>query len=363
MIIKELVRQRDGNGNDILRTGLILRLVMGILGWAALGVLTGLSTGFFNDLWLIVMFFGISIPLQAFTIFELPFMTRSQIRPVFWARNLSYFSGVAMKSAALLAKSPRGLFVGLYLIEEFLWKAIITLRAWQAGFLGGHWDRKVFDLLWRTGLLACIASFTVLFDQRLPFLFLQSMGQQEWLGSYAVTVSLIDMALLLPISLAAAIFPKVAKAQESEAATYHFERQRMSSCLVWFALAFAIPMHFLAPYILDVLYQGKYPHAENILRGMGWLSVWSFFNVGRFKWFALENALKEWLLLTVLSLGLQAVGLWWLLPSMGLNAILVAMFASQIGASLLLIWHPRVRESLIIFIKSLLGIGLVWRRT
>lgn len=346
VIIKMLVATNLDKKRDVLRTAFLIRLFMGLMGWITLLLVTGSVSGFGSEVWLITVSYGLIIIIQAFTVYELPFMSQMSMGPIVFSRNISYLIGAASKIMAFVKGWSRNVFVGLYAIEETLWKALIYIKAMQWGFTGGNWDSSIAKSLWKSGALAFMASFVVLFDQRLPFLFLESAQNTNWLGSYSVVISLMDMALLLPISLAMALFPKVAQAREEKSSTYLRERQSMSNWLVWSGLAFAIGIYFCAPFILTLLYKGKYDNALSLLRGMGLIAIWNYFNLGRFKWFALEESLNDWLALSVLSLIIQAAALKYFVPTYGLEGIVVSIIVAQVSSSILLIFRPSVRKSL-----------------
>lgn len=351
VIIKHLMGT-DFDRKDVLKTTLLLRLGVGTVGWVIVLLVTGIVSGFGSTAWITAVLFGVTIPLQAFTVYELPFMANMTMKPIFYARNTSYLLGVAGKVGTFWLGLGRSIFIAVYAFEETMWKLLIWLKAWSHGFCGGQWRPQIARSLWSSGLLAFFAVFVALFDQRLAFLVLESHADRSLLGAYAVVVALIDMVTLLPISLAMALFPKVAAAREANPTRYPRERQRMSNVLVWSGVVFAFATYLAAPLILTLLYQGKYDHALPLLRWMGVVSVWTFFNIGRFKWFALEGALGDWLALALLSLVLQAAALAYLVPSHGLAGVALGLLVGQLGASLVLSFRPCVRESGAIFLKA-----------
>jgi O-antigen/teichoic acid export membrane protein len=351
VIIKLLVGNTHDR-RDILRTALLLRLGLGTVGWLVVTLLTGFSTGFGSTTWITCALFGVSIPLQAFTVYELPFMAKMAMKPVFVARNTSYLVGVFAKVAVFWQSWSRSVFVATYTLEEVMWKALIFLKAHAHGFSGGQWRPEIAKALWSSGLLAFLASFVALFDQRVAFLVLESHSDGQLLGAYAVVIALFDMLTLLPVSLAMALFPKVASAKGTSPAEYQRERQKMSNLLVWSGVFLSVSVYFAAPMILTLLYHGKYDHALPLLRGMGFTSVWTFFNIGRFKWFAIENALGDWLCLSLVSLVLQMVMLKHIVPLYGLNGVAVSLAVGQLGASVLMSPRKVVRSSWMIFLRA-----------
>lgn len=353
VIIKLLVGARDQEEKrDVLKTALLLRLGIGFVGWVALALITGYISGTDSDVWITSVIFGSTILLQAFTVYELPFYAQMTMRPIFFVKSTSYLAGAFAKFVAFFSNWNRFIFVGLYGVEDVLWKGLLLHKSKQWGFLGGKWNGTIARLLWNSGLLAFLATFISLFDQRLAFLHLESFEDGGYLGAYSVIVSLMDMAVLLPMSLATALYPKVASAQEHHTSTYLAARQKMSNTLVWAGLGFACAVYVCAPYILALLYQGKYDYTQDMLRGMGFVSIWTFFNIARFKWFALEHNLKDWLALSLLSLLLQAFALGYFVPTHGLLGVVMGIATGQLGASLLLSFRPSVRQSWRVFLGA-----------
>lgn len=274
------------------------------------------------------------------------------MKPVFYARNTSYFVGVSGKILALLNSWTKTSFILVYALEEAAWKLFVYFLAARNGWSGGIFKKDIASSLWNASLLSFFAAFILLFDQRLPYFFLDHFGDPTMLGQYSVVIALLDIALLVPISLSTAMFPSVAEGKNKGHAEYMYHRQHLANWLIWMALVFAIGVFVTAPWMIQLLYAGKYTEVTPILRGMAFTSIISFFNVGRFKWFALDNALRDWIALLLAGILVQSIALYLLIPRYGLNGVVLSALIGQVLPNILLLFRSSIRESIFVLFRT-----------
>ena len=352
IVIREFLSRKVENKKDVLKTVFYMRFGIGLFGLVLMSLISGVVSGFGTELWLWMLIFGCTIPFQAFTVYELPFISEMKMKPVFYARNGSYFVGVTAKVFGLIRQFQKNSFVFIYILEELSWKIFVYVLALKNDFVGGNFSKPIFDIIWRSGFLNLLAGFIILFDQRVPFLMLDYLGHFSLIGQYSVAIALLDIALLIPISLASALFPSVAQGKMESQESYEFHRQVLANWLVWAGLAFALSVYFTSPLIVKFLYGDKYIEVIPFLKGISFSAILSSFNVGRFKWFVLEDRLVEWIQLISLGLGIQAICLYIFIPLYGLQGVIFSCLAGQIMPNLIFVRRRIVRESIYIFFKS-----------
>jgi PST family polysaccharide transporter len=353
LIIHELINADNLSKKDVLFTIRKMRLLIGLIGWVVMLIITGLASGFGTEIWLWMLLFGVTIPLQALTVYELPFMSQMFIKPLFILRSSSYLLGTILKSFALILKLSKGAFVGVYLIEEACWKffafAIASINNWN----GGKYKNEIVELIFKASFLSFVANFIMLFDQRVAFLIIDHTGDKNLLAHFSVVISLIEIVLLIPIAISSAIYPSVVAAKNSNNSQYEKSKIVLSSSIVWCSIFFAASSYFLGPYMINLVYKGKYSAVIPAFQGMAVVTIFSFFNFGRFKWFVLDKSLNDWIALLFLGLVFQSLALYLLLPSQGLMSVVYAVLAGHLFSNGLLIFRPSIKESWKIFLKSL----------
>ena len=352
VIMSELVNKDKSSQKDVLKTTLIIRLLFGFTGWIIMSVLTGIVSGFGSETWIWMTIYGVTIPLQAFAVYEIPLVLNLEIKNIFYARNGSYLLGIAAKSGSLLLNSGKQLFALIYAVEEFFWKIFVTLLAFKSGLKGGVYQQKIASLILKPSLVAFIAAFLTQFDQRLPFLFLEYFTDSAVIGQYSIMISLLDIAILVPISLATAMFPSVVKGMHESHESYKLHRLEMSKWLIRLGIALSILGSVFAPIGIRVLYGGKYTEIIPLFQIFIFSLVFYFFNIGRFKWFVLEGALREWTYLLIAGIIIQSLSLAILVPKYGLQGVVWAVFIGQILPNLILIRFKVVRESMAVLFQS-----------
>lgn len=352
VIMKEMIHKDPSSQKDVLKTTLIIRLMMGFLGWAIMSIISGFVSGFTSDTWFWMFIFGMTIPMQAFTLYEIPLQLDMKMNKIFHARNGSYFVGVIGKTLSLLLGAAKNIFVLVYAIEEFCWKFFATIMAFQAGFRGGKFSNKIAESILKPSFVAFIAAFLAMFDQRLPFLFLERLTDSITVGQYSIMVSLLDIAILIPIALATALFPSVVKGKSESELVYKEQRLQMSKWLLRFSLIISVVACLGSPLGMKILYKSKYNEIVPVFQIFVFSLVFYFFNIGRFKWFILDGALKDWVILLIVGIVVQSICLSIFIPLYKLNGVTISVLAGQILPNLILIWRRPVRESLVVLFQS-----------
>lgn len=357
ILIAELLAKDLKTKKDVLKTVLYLRLIAGTIGLLALVIVTGIFSEFGSEIWLWTAVFGISIPLQAFTVYELPLIANMQMKTVFQVRNSSYLFGVFLKSLGLIKGIAKNTFVLIYFLEDLSWKFLASFSAYKNGMFGGTFDRNLAYKILKPSVLTVLASFLMLLDQRLAFFILDNISTPDVLGNYAIVVTLMDIALLVPISLTTALFPSVVNEKQKSDKEYKAAKQHFFNWLIIIGVLCALTLNLLAPYIIDLLYNQKYQNSIPLLKGMAFTAILSFFNLGRLKIFALEGELFYWICLLSSGVLIQTFLIFFLYPVFGLESIYIGTLFGQIIPNIIFIGFAPVREStLYIFnwIKSLM---------
>jgi PST family polysaccharide transporter len=142
------------------------------------------------------------------------------------------------------------------------------------------------------------------------------------LGYYSVAVKLSELFDFIPIIIYQSVFPKLSSLKERSQEDYikKFQIYFDTMALLW--LFVAVPVSFLSPYIVSILYGKSYAASAPILSIYVWAQFGSNFGIARSAYLAVEGKLHY-------SLYLSVIGA---LMNIGINSILIPRFGA-IGAT------------------------------
>lgn len=352
IVIRELMYRKHPE-EDILKTVLILRLRMSLVGIICLGFFLVI---FQPEGWVfttITFLYGINIVFQAFNIYELKFHALMDFRPLFWANNISYISSSILRVLGVMLNGTVTFFLATYIWGEIVLKALVLRQVGFHAALKGTYLDDFAKKLKTESMPYFLSAFVMLLDQRLSFIFLEKYRSLTELGNYSVAVTLIDLWLFLPTAIAAAVFPTIVTAFNGKLPQYKTRVQYLSDIMVWTALVFSGGVFFSADFVIRLLYGDRYLQAPEALTLYALTTIPVFFNLARIKWMTLEDHLKEWLWINVICLGINLVGHIAFVPSLGIKGAIGSYLGSQLLGNLLAsIFFPASRKSTALFFQT-----------
>ncbi|MFP5273327.1 flippase [Coleofasciculus sp.] len=143
------------------------------------------------------------------------------------------------------------------------------------------------------------------------------------LGYYSVAVKLSEIFDFLPMIIYQSVFPKLSSLKEKNPEDYlnKFQVYFDTMTLLWIGIA--VPISFLSPYIVNILYGKSYAATAPILSLYVWAQFGTNFGVARSAYLAVEKKLHYSLYSSVFGA----------LTNIAINAILIPRFGA-IGATI-----------------------------
>jgi PST family polysaccharide transporter len=143
------------------------------------------------------------------------------------------------------------------------------------------------------------------------------------LGYYSVAVKLSELFDFIPIIIYQSVFPKLSSLKEKNQEDYINKFQIYFDIMALFWILVAVPVSFLSPYIVNLLYGKSYAASAPILSIYVWAQFGSNFGLARSAYLAVEGKLQY-------SLYFSVIGA---LTNIAINYILIPKLGA-IGATL-----------------------------
>lgn len=352
IIIKHLISDQYSQ-RDILKSVLVLRLLMGLLGLFSLGVFLFVTRPELNAFAALIFLYGINIVLQAFNVFELKFHAEMSFRPLFVANNISYLCSSAMRGVGVLTGKTMTFFLSTYIAGELILKALIQKEV-GLSWVSGKILPDFLKSLVRQSFPYFLSSFILILNQRISFFFIEKFHDPIELGNYSVVVTLIDMWLFLPTAVCASAFALIASSFNQDKIEYEKRGQHLIDLINWLAIIFSMMLLLTSDLVVALLYGQKYKFAGTYLKWYAFTTIPVFFNLARVKLMALEGRLIDWLIISVVCCVLNGAGHYLWVREFGVTAAIGVFLLSQLlGNILLLPFLAGARQSVKLFLHSL----------
>jgi O-antigen/teichoic acid export membrane protein len=162
------------------------------------------------------------------------------------------------------------------------------------------------------------------------------------------------------MTIVASVFPAIIEAKKANESLYLGRLRNLYELMVVLALSLAIPMTFMAEWLVIFLFGEAYAPAGLILAVHIWAGVFVFLGVASGKWFLVEN-LQKFVFYRTVAGAIVNVGLnYFMIPTYGAVGAAIATVISQATASVLFnVVNERTRPVFYMLCKSFLLRGLL----
>ncbi len=355
VVTKDLVDQ-ESSREEIVNDIFGYRLIGAAVGFLVLNAFNFMLMYENNfELFTYIGIYSFFLFINVFYVFELPFLSELNTRTIFMARTSAYLTGTAGRILGCLLKFKLIYFVLSYYLDELIHKSYIFLsyvrhHKFRPDFSLSSYKKDLFAKSWPLFLVL----FLTMLEQRIPYYFLEEMGDEKLLGFFSVSFTLIDLWMFVPSSICTVIYPIMVRNKRENEALYQ-ERSRflMESC-IWLGLGLVLGVHVTSPYVISLLYGAKYAGAETVLNTLSFAALIFFFNISRVKIFTIEGKIKVWISLFCLSLLIFTAELVYLKSELTMPKIIGAYFVSHFLANFIMsFFEPLVKTTFLAFFKSI----------
>ncbi|MDX2286954.1 MAG: flippase [Bacteroidia bacterium] len=334
--VRQLV-ESPASHNRILGTALALRTLSALLTLALL-YLIQFVVPHDRDTELLIWLVTGSGVIISLEVFEYRFLSQASSRDVAIARFIGVVLFAGLQLALVLLEAPliafgwafvcKHLFVGIALMTAYI--RIHGRPRWQADRPG---VRQLFLETWPLALSGLVVLLYMKTDQ----IMLRWLLDEQAVGYYSAALRFTEIWYFLAPMVTSALFPAIVAARQKSQALYRERLQQFYSLVVWVALAIAVPISLLGPWLLQLpfLYGPSYAPAGNVLLIHIWTLVFVMLDAAGGRQLVAENlqrlTLPRAVFGAVMNIGLNFV----FIPRWGIEGAAWATLISQICASYL----------------------------
>jgi O-antigen/teichoic acid export membrane protein len=333
IVVRDLTRD-PSHKNETLGTAFTLRLTASLINLCLLlSTIVLLKRDSPETQWAVALF-GLGAVLSSLGVIEFWFQSQVEAKYVVWARNSAYIFINVVKVILIQLKAPILAFVAALVLEQALaYVGMVIVYHWR-GDLMRVWkfslDRARFLLKESWPLI--ISGIVIFVYMQIDQLMLGSMIGEEAVGIYSAAVKVSGMWYFVPISIVQSVFPSVVQAREISQEVYSQRIQKVFNLMVLIGYGFAIPITFLSPYIINILYGQYYAASASMLTILVWSGTFASLGVAREAWLTTEGLMKFSAATAATGAVINMILNFLLIPKYGGNGAAIATIISQIFA-------------------------------
>lgn len=348
--VRNLVRD-PARKETTLGTAFILKLMGGVVSFvAATGSILVLRPADSLSLWLVGIIAAGAI-FQAFNVIDFWFNSQVQAKYAVFARNGAFLICAAIKVALIIAGAPLIAFAWVSLFEVIVGSAGLVvayrskggrLREWRSG-LG------MAKTLLRDSWPLVFSAIAIIVYLRIDQVMLGEMVGSEEVGIYSVAVRLAEVWYFIPTAVYWSVLPSIVEAREKSDALFYDRLQKYYNLMALIAYAIAVPVTFLAGWLVPALFGEAYSRAGTMLAILIWANVFIYLEVARSSFFTAMNWNKIYFVTLLLGAVINIL----------LNLFLIPRYGGVGAATASLIAYWFAAHGSCFLFKSLFKTGLM----
>ena len=354
IIVRELVKTPEQQ-NMILGSAILLRFGGAIL--LGIGVAIGLQ--FVNNdrqTSLMIGIITLGMTFQSWELIDYYFQSQVQSKYTVWAQTIQLIVASLIKVALIIWEAPIIWFAAVFSFEFIILSALSFLMYnWQVGRFPIRSCSTIYARqLLKNSLPLFLTGIAVLIYMKIDQVMLKELADVESVGIYAAAVKLCEVLYPIPVLVAGSLYPAIIGIKDTNPILYHSRLQKLYALLIWGAFALAIPITFLAEWIIYILYGKAYIESVIILKIYVWAGIFVFMSVANNKWMVIEKFQKYILLTALLGMSSNIILNVILIPRYGATGAAFATLISYgIGSYICLLFFPKIRAVFWFATKSL----------
>lgn len=196
-----------------------------------------------------------------------------------------------------------------------------------------NFDFNIAKLFLKDSWPLIFSAIVVMVYMRIDQIMIGKMLGEYEVGIYSVAVRLSEVFYFIPSLVSASIFPAILNAKKQGEEQYKKRLQQLYTFMVWLAVSIAIPMSFLANWLVILLFGNDYSEAGDILRIHIWAAVFVFLGIASSRYLLTENLTKISFLRTLLGAIGNVIFNLWLIPIYGMVGAAIGTLLSQFLAN------------------------------
>lgn len=328
-VVRNIVRD-PGARDETLGTSFILSLSSGLVSiLVAIGVILFLRPDDTLSHWLVGII-AVGAIFQSFYVIEHWFNSQVQAKFIVLARNPVFLFCSLLKILLIINKQP---------LIAFAWVALLEVAMGSLGLIIAYssLQKRVWDWRFKPGVAKSLlkdswphllSGVVIILYWRIDQVMLGEMIGSGEVGVYSVAVRLAEVWMFIPMAIFWSVFPAIIEARATSEDLMFERLQKFYNLMAFLAYSVALPVTFLADWLVGTLFGEAYLRAGMMLILLTWANVFSSLDIARNSFLTSMNWTRLYFVTVLLGATLNIALNYLLIPRFGGNG---AAFASLLA--------------------------------
>jgi O-antigen/teichoic acid export membrane protein len=254
IVVRDLVNHPD-HRDVYLGTAFWLKLAGALLTLGLLAIAVQF-TGNDATTNLYIFIIASGLIFQSFDVVDFYFQSKVLSKYVSICRLVQLALSSALKLYFIYIQADLLWFVLVSLIDQISLALALAFAYWRQkiGSFFGRFDLATAKEMLKNSWPLILSGIAVTLYMRIDQIMIKEMLGEREVGLYSAAVKLSEAWYFVPAIITSSLFPAIVNARKISQELYQQRLQRLYTMMVWLAIAVALPMTFLAEWLVTLLY-------------------------------------------------------------------------------------------------------------
>lgn len=362
IIITDIVKKGENKKEEIIGSGLIIRLVGGILLIIASQITIYILTKGDFVCQVLGIIIGTCMLFQSLEVIEYYFQATMQLKLVAIIRFISTIIVAIAKLLVVYFNLGIVGFVSTYLVDAIIAGTLFYIyyksKNKNRFKVNKEYVKNLLKKCWYIALSGLMATIYMRIDQVMLGSMLTNKSEN---GIYSAAIRIAEMWYFVPLAIITAFQPVIVKRKEEDNKDgYKKEMQSLYDIVAIIGIAFGIIITLFGWIAVDILYGPEYKKASSVLYISVWAGLFATLGSARSIWLIAEDKQKYTIVYTVVGCAVNIILNYILIPKMGAFGAAVATLITQFVSNIVvLIFFKETKESSFMILKAILKNNII----
>lgn len=220
---------------------------------------------------------------QAFDAIDLWFQSQVQSKYSVYAKNFGFLTVSIVKIFLILSKASLIAFAWAGFSEVIIGSAGIVMAYKRTGDNVTNWRISLVRAksLLKDSWPLMMSGIAVMIYMRVDQIMLDMMAGDQEVGIYSAAVRLVEVWYFIPMVFVSSVFPSIVEAKAMSEDLFYERLQKLYNFMALMVYFIALPVTFLAGWIIELLFGLPYSKAGPILAVLIWSLMFTNLGVAR----------------------------------------------------------------------------------
>ncbi len=339
---------------ELLGTGFIIHLlgflliILGLIGFIVINPESDLITS-------LIFLVGAMLVFRAMNVLEYFFQAKVKAKYIAIAQLTMVLFSAGLKVLGIYLQKDIPFFIKIYALEFAIPNLVLIFiyKSKKYHFSKWRFNKSLFFSLLKQSKSYVLAGVFTSIYVKIDQVMITNMLNEAENGEYANAVRLSNIWHLVPTVVCASLIPAIVNAKKIGEENYRQKFQYLFNFLTWFSIILAIATGFIADWLIEILFAGKFVGTAGVLKIHIWSGLFVSLGVASSYWLLQEKLYHLALYRVAIGCFLNIILNIYLIPNQGIIGAGLATFLAQSVAGYLIHWiFPKTQSLFYLQSKS-----------